>query len=55
MEPTSSTITRYIIYTYIDEVFLQDDQHYVHLRGSRESIWAGTPRGCTVRPNSATG
>lgn len=42
MEPTQATVTRYIVYTYVDEVFLQDAQHYIHLRGSRESIALGT-------------
>lgn len=43
MEPTQVPLTtRYTIYTYVDEVFLQDGQHYAHFRGSRESIALGT-------------
>jgi len=39
---TELASTRYIIYTYVEEVFEQDGQHYVHLQGSRESIALGT-------------
>ena len=34
--------TRYTIYTYVDEVFFQDGQHYAHFQGSKESIALGT-------------
>ena len=34
--------TRYTVYSYVDEVFFQDGQHYAHFRGSRESIALGT-------------
>lgn len=34
--------TRYIVYSYIDDVFALDGQNYIHIRGSRESIALGT-------------
>ena len=42
MESPSPPVTRYTIYTYVDEVFLQDGLHYAHFRGSKESIALGT-------------
>lgn len=43
MESAQAPVTtRYIVYSYIDEVFTQDNQHYIHIRGSRESIALGT-------------
>ena len=43
MEPTQVPLTtRYTIYTYVDETFTHEGQHYAHFRGSRESIALGT-------------
>lgn len=42
MESVEAPLTRYIVYSYIDEVFAQDGQHFIHIRGSRESIALGT-------------
>ena len=43
MEPTQVPLTtRYPIYTYVDETFTHEGQHYAHFRGSRESIALGT-------------
>ena len=43
MEPSKEPITtRYTVYTYVDETFTHEGQHYAHFRGSRESIALGT-------------
>ena len=43
MEPAQVPLTtRYTIYTYVDETFTHEGQHYAHFRGSRESIALGT-------------
>lgn len=43
MEPAKIPLTtRYTIYTYVDETFTHEGQHYAHFRGSRESIALGT-------------
>jgi hypothetical protein len=43
VEPTQVPLTtRYTIYTYVDETFTHEGQHYAHFRGSRESIALGT-------------
>lgn len=43
MEPVEGPVTRYIIYSYVEQVFKGvDDQYYVHFRGSHESIALGT-------------
>lgn len=39
---TQSGLTRYIVYSYIDDVFAEGGQNYIHIRGSRESIALGT-------------
>ncbi len=42
IESAEAPVTRYTIYTYVEETFVQDGLHYAHFQGSRESIALGT-------------
>lgn len=42
MEPAQVPVTRYTIYTYIEDIFSSNGLYYVHLQGSHESVALGT-------------